>query len=55
MTLIVATLLCFLVLLCIGSFKAILAFVSLAALAFVSPLMLFGLVVLLASYFYLTK
>lgn len=55
MTLMVATLLCFVVLLCLGTFKALLAIVALAALALISPFMFVGLVVLLAVFFFLTK
>ena len=54
MTLMVATLLSFVVLLCLGNFKSLLAIVALSALALVSPLMFFGLITVLAAFFFLT-
>lgn len=55
MTLMVATLLCFIVLLCFGTFKTLLAMVALAALAIISPFMFVGLLAVLAAIFILTK
>lgn len=55
MTLMVATLLCFVVLLCLGTFKTLLAIVALAALALISPFIFIGLVAVLATIFFLTK
>ena len=55
MTLMVATLLCFVLLLCLGTFKNLLAMVALAALAIVSPFMFIGLLAVLAAIFILTK
>lgn len=54
MTLMVATLLCFVVLLCLGSFKSLLAVVALAALALISPFLFIGLLAVLAAIFYLS-
>lgn len=55
MTLMVATLLCFVVLLCLGTFKNLLAIVALAALALISPFVFIGLLAVLAAFFLLTK
>jgi hypothetical protein len=55
MSLVVATLLCFIVLLCLGTFKTLLAIVAMAALALISPLAFLGLLVIVAAFFYLTK
>lgn len=56
MTLVVASMLCLTVLLCIASFRSVLAFVALAALAVVSPFLCLGLLVALAAiYFAFTK
>ena len=51
----VAIMLCFVVLLCLGTFKTLLAIVAVAALAIISPFMCIGLLVILAAAFYLTK
>lgn len=55
MTLMVATLLCFVVLLCVGTFKTLLALVALAALALISPFIFIGLLAVLTAIFLLTK
>ncbi len=49
MNLIVAIMLCFIVVLCLVSFKAVLAFVAMAALAVVSPFLCLGLILLLLA------
>jgi hypothetical protein len=43
------------VLLCLASFKSLLAIVALAALALISPFVFIGLLVILAAIFILTK
>lgn len=51
----VAIMLCFVVLLCLGTFKTLLAIVALAALALISPFVFIGLLAVLATFFILTK
>ena len=53
MSLVVATLLCFVVLLCLGTFKTLLAIVAMAALALISPFAFLGLLVILAAFYFI--